>query len=93
MERQTIALDAALRIMCNALRHGKDVIVDECNLYGSEWGLFVGKAQQLHARVEWKTMKVSPAECKKRNHEAGMPYLDEQIDSLAEKYAEWLKQG
>ena len=90
-ERQTIAYDAAVRIMKNAIRNGQDVVVDECNLYGSEWGLFVGFAQQAGATVEWHTMKTSVEECCRRNAEAGYPLLEEQIVSLGEKYAAWLK--
>lgn len=90
-ERQTIAYDAALRIMKNALRQDMDVVVDECNLYGSEWGLFVAFGQQMRAKVVWKTMDTPLDVCLQRNKEAGYPLLDEQIVRLNEKWGFWLK--
>lgn len=90
-ERQTIAFDAAVRIMCNALRNDMDVVLDECNLYGAEWALFYGRAQQLHAHIEWHTMDTPLDVCLKRNKEAGSPLLDEQIVRLNEKWGFWLK--
>ena len=90
-ERQTIAFDAAVRIMRNALRQDMDVVVDECNLYGSEWGLFVAYAQQERAKVVWKTMDTPLDVCLQRNKEAGYPLLDEQIVRLNEKWGFWLK--
>lgn len=93
IERQTIAFDAALRIMMNALRQDMDVILDECNLHGSEWGIFYAKARQMHAKVEWHTMHTELDVCLKRNKEAGYPLLDEQIVRLNEKWGDWLKKG
>lgn len=90
-ERQTIAFDGALRMMMNALRQDMDVVLDECNLHGSEWGLFYAKAKLLGAHVEWHTMHTPLDECLKRNEEAGCPLLNEQIVRLDEKWRMWLK--
>ena len=91
-ERQTLAFDAALRLMKNAIRQNMDVVVDECNLYGAEWGLFVSFAQQMGAKVVWQTIDTPLEVCLQRNKEAGSPLLDEQIVRLNEKWGLWLKQ-
>ncbi len=90
-ERRPLAFDAALRLMCCALRAGMDVVLDEENLHGSEWGLFVARAQQCRAKVEWHYMAVSAEECKRRNTLMGHPVADMLIDRLAERWKDWLK--
>lgn len=90
-ERQTLAFDAALRLMKNAIRQDMDVVLDECNLYGPEWGLFAAFAQQMHAKVVWHTIDTPLEVCLQRNREAGSPLLDEQIIRLQEKWGALLK--
>lgn len=90
-ERRPLAFDAALRLMCCALRNGVDVVVDECNLHGSEWGLFCSRAQQCGANIEWHTMDVGVEECKRRNALLGHPVADMELDRLAERWKDWLK--
>lgn len=77
--------------MSNALRGGMDVVLDECNLNAVEYGLFVAKAQQLRANVEWHRMPATPEECKRRSalHEHPADFV---IDRMAERYAAILKQ-
>lgn len=89
-QRQTLAFDAALRIMKNAIRQGMDVVVDECNLYGIEFGLFVANAQMMGAKIVWKTIDTPLDVCLERNKEAGYPLLNEQIVRLDEKWRWWL---
>ena len=89
--RRPLAVDAALRLAGNALREGLDVVVDEENLYGPEWGLFIVRAEQVKARVRWQTMATTAEECKRRKALLGHPVADMEIDRKAEVYAEWLK--
>lgn len=91
-QRQVIAFDAAMRVMKNAIRQGLDVVVDECNLYGAEWGMFVTSAQLMGAKVEWMTIDTPLEVCLQRNKEANYPLLDEQIIRLDEKYRQWLSE-
>ena len=91
-QRQTLAFDAALRIMKNAIRQNMDVVIDECNLYGSEFGLFVANAQMMGAKIVWKTIDTPLDVCLERNKGAGYPLLNEQIVRLNEKWRFWLKQ-
>lgn len=91
-EKQTLAFDAALRLMRNALRQDMDVVLDECNLYGPEYGIFAAYAQQARAKIVWQTMDTPLEVCLQRNKEAGSPLLDEQIVRLNEKWGFWLKQ-
>jgi hypothetical protein len=90
-ERRPLAFDAAMRLMCCALRQEMDVVLDECNLLGTEYGLFIARAQQLHANIEWKTMGVDVKECKRRNALLGHPVADMELDRLAERWQDWLK--
>ena len=89
-ERSSLAVDAALRLMLNAFRKNMDVVLDECNLYGPDWSVFVGKASQAHAKIVYKSFKTSPEECKKRNALNGHPYSDEMIDKLWQKWGDWI---
>lgn len=91
-ERRPLAFDATLRLMSNALRGGMDVVLDECNLNAVEYGLFVAKAQQLRANVEWHRMSATPEECKRRSALHEHPVADLVIDRMAERYAAILKQ-
>ena len=90
-ERRVIAVDTAIRAMCVALKEGKSVVLDECNLHGSSFGIFLGRAQQLGARIVWHNMEQCADECKRRNAQYGHPVDDILIDYLAEKYSVWLK--
>lgn len=90
--RQTLAIDAMLRAMRQAIRKGYDCVLDECNLYAPEWGLFSSQAQMHGASVKFVLIKATPEECKARCEAAGGKSEDlARIDRLAEKYADWLK--
>lgn len=91
-ERRPIAFDGMLRMMTTALHEGKDVVIDECNLNGFEWGLIVVRAQECKAKVEWHTMKTTAEECKRRARAAGSHISDMEIDRLAQRWEVWLKQ-
>ena len=90
-ERRPIAFDGMLRMMCVALRHGKDVVIDECNLNSAEYGIILTRAMQCKVRTEWHTMKTTADECKIRAREQGKAVTDMDIDRLALRYAAWLK--
>lgn len=90
--RQTLAIDATLRSMRQAIRKGYDCVLDECNLYGAEFSLFAAQTQQTGARVKFLLIKATPDECKKRCEAAGGKSEDlARIDRLAERFADWLK--
>jgi len=91
-EKRLLAFDAALRIVKNAIRMDKDIVLDECNLYAPQFGLFVAAAQMNKCKVVWHTMKASPEECKINNKNLGGVVSDEMIDRLFEKYKAWLHQ-
>ena len=90
-ERRILAVDCALRLLHTAMKEGKSVVLDECNLHGASFGIFIARAQQMGARIEWHNMNVSVEECKKRNAELGHPVSDFLIDRYAEKYSIWLE--
>lgn len=85
-ESKAIAIDAALRIMCNCIRNGYDIILDECNLFPQEYLIFETTAQRMGCVVVWKKLYVSLEELKRRNKINGQ-LLDEQIDRLYELYS------
>lgn len=87
-----LVVDAACRLMCQSLREGLDVVLDECNLYPPEFQPFLVRAQMLHARVEFHVCEATAEECKRRNAQLGHPVSDMLIDRLAEVYGCWLKQ-
>lgn len=91
-ECKLVAFDGFLRMMQTALRFGLDVVVDECNLNGLEFGIVLVRAQQCGAKIEWHTMKRTAEECKQRAREMGKPVNEMDIDRLAKKYEAWLKQ-
>lgn len=91
-DRLPIAFDMMLRGMCMSLRHGYDVVVDECNLNGLEVGVILARAQQCGAKIEWHTMETDVEECKRRARAAGSRLSDMYIDRLAERWSLWLKQ-
>lgn len=86
-----IAMDGALRIMCQALRQGFDVVLDEENLNGLSFGLFAARAQMEHAKVEFLTIRATVEECKRRNALKEHPVAELEIERKAERYADWLK--
>lgn len=87
----TLAVDASLRMMRQALRKGKDVILDECNLYGPQFGLYMSFAQQLKAKVEFHSIKTSAEECKKKCLAQGGDTSElAYIDRLDEVYRAWI---
>lgn len=89
-ERIVIAYDAALRMMMNAIRQDKDVVIDECNLYAPRFSLFVARAQQLRANVKWQIIKADPDRVKEECRKRGV-LCDADIDLLMEKYGQQLK--
>ena len=91
-EKRVIAYDGMLRMMCCALRAGNDVVIDECNLNGLEWGVIIARAQLCHAKVEWQTMKTTAEECKEKARAVDSPISDMEIDRLAKRFDVWLKQ-
>lgn len=92
-DRTPLAVDTALRLMLKALNRGCDVVLDEPNLYGPEWGVFVTYAQMNRHRVVWKTIKATPEVCKQRCLAAGGSTAEcMEIDRKWEVYgSQWLK--
>lgn len=86
-----LAVDAACRLMSQALRQGCDVVLDECNLYPPEFAPFLLRANLLKAKVTFQTMEADIEDVKRRNAELGHPVRDMELDRLAEHYAMWLK--
>ena len=86
-----LAIDAACRLMVQALRQGCDVILDELNLYPPEFAPFTGRASMERARIEWKAINPPLEEIKKRNAQSEHPVREMELDRLAEKYKLWLK--
>lgn len=86
------AVYTALRLIERALKEGKTVILDELNLYGPSFSLFLGVAQMCKARTEFHLVKCSAEECKRRCSLAGGSTAElMKIDMLADKYALVLK--
>lgn len=91
-DRTPLAVDTALRLMLKALNRGWDVVLDEQNLYGASWGVFVSYAQMNRHHVVWKTIKAAPEVCKQRCLAAGgSTAACMEIDRKWEVYEQWLK--
>ena len=43
-ELRVVAFDGMLRMMKTAFELGYDVVIDECNLNGFEWGIIITRA-------------------------------------------------
>ena len=94
--RHVVAFEGICHMMLTALRLGMDVCIDEENLDGVMWGVFVARAQQEHARVIWQTIRATPVECKQR---AVKYYVGgencrrvcQDIDRKAELFGPWLE--
>ena len=91
-ELRVVAFDGMLRMMKTAFELGYDVVIDECNLNGFEWGIIITRAQNCHAKVEWHTMTTPLEECKRRAKAAGANISDIEFDNLARRWEVWLKQ-
>ena len=91
-ELRVVAFDGMLRMMKTAFDLGYDVVIDECNLNGFEWGIIITRAQNCHAKVEWYTMNTPLEECKRRAKAAGANISDIEFDNLARRWEVWLKQ-
>lgn len=87
-----LAMEGAVHMMVEAMKQGMSVVVDEENLNGVEWGVFVAHAQKYKARVRWQAMPVDVEESKRRNRLSPHPCLDMDIERKASDYAAWLKQ-
>ena len=59
-----LAFEAAIHLMRECLKAGLSCVLDEENLDGTTFGLFVTHAKLLGANVEWHTMTTSVDECK-----------------------------
>lgn len=91
-DKLPLAIDAAVRLMCQALALGYDVVLDEENLLPARFTIFMGRAQLQKAKVEWHTMGTSVDECKRRNALKEHPVAELVIERKAQRFAEWLKQ-
>ena len=91
-ELRVVAFDGMLRMMKTAFDLGYDVVIDECNLNGFEWGIIITRAQNCHAKVEWHTMNTPLEECKRTANAAGANISDIEFDNLARRWEVWLKQ-
>lgn len=94
--RHVVAFEGICHMMLTALRLGMDVCIDEENLDGATWGVFVARAQQEHAKVVWQTVHATPDECKQRAlhyYVGGEGYRRacQDIDRKAELYGPWLE--
>lgn len=86
------AVYIALRQVQRLLLSGKTVILDEMNLYGPSFSLFVGIAQKCKAKVTIQVIRSSVEECKQRCLRDGGSSADAmRIEMLAEKYSLLLK--
>ena len=90
-DRRLLAFETATHLMVQALKRGMDVVLDEENLDGTTFGLFMARAQMMKCRVEWHNMNQTAEQCKRRNAQRGHPVDDMEIERLAQKYALWLK--
>lgn len=86
-----LAVDAAARLMSNALKNGVDVVLDEENLLGPLVSPFLVRAQQAGVKTEWKTIRATVEECKERNARKLHPVPDFEIERKAERFESWLK--
>lgn len=93
IEKNVLAYDAAIRILRISLHYGYDVIIDECNLYGPDYSLFLSNAQQMGGKIKFVSIKTSPEDCKKRSAQLGHPISDDMIDRLWEKHKDWILKG
>lgn len=91
-DARLLAFESAVHTTVMALRSGFDVVVDEMNVNPMTFNIFVARAQQEGASVEWHNMGRSAAECKRRNAQMGHPVADMEIDRLAQEFANILKE-
>ena len=90
-DRRLLAFETASHLMVQALKRGMDVVLDEENLNGHTFTLFMARAQMMKARVEWHNMNQTVEQCKRRNAERGHPVDDMEIERLAHEFRHWLK--
>lgn len=78
--------------MKRLLSEGKTVVLDEENLYGPSFTLFVGMAHRCKAKTKFQLIKTDVEVCKARCLQSGGSSADVmRIEMLAEKYALVLK--
>lgn len=87
-----LAFEAAVHLMVQALKAGMSVVIDEENLNGPEWGIFVTKGTQLGAHVEWHAMPIDVEQSKRRSAASDHPVIPTDIERKANDYGVWLKQ-
>lgn len=87
-----LAVDAACRLVSLSLRQGCDVVLDERNLVPAEFIPFLTRAELANANVVWQNMNRTAAQCKAVNAKKGYPVRDMEIERLATRWSEWLKE-
>lgn len=83
---ESLVLAASLNILENALRLGRDVVLDNTNLNPQTVKQFTEVCERHGARVEWKVFSTSLEECIERDSQREQPVGAETILTMWRKH-------